>query len=324
MVFRCRFGSSAGFEYVSPSSLSVTGYGPEEFYAEPNLLGRIVHQDYAAALLSAMNGESFGSVRISLRAKDGRSIAVDLTVEAERSSSGELLAADGMIRWVQGDDELSQLSRKFFEDIFRSSPDLVVIIDMDGVIKYISPHALDAGGFFDLSDIVGRSVFDFVAEEERSWAHEDVKTLIDTDQLKRRIYTLLRKDGSTFIGEISASLFRDRKGRPEGVVAFMRDVTSKLSAEQTLLRDEKLFRTLSSNAPIGIALLNRNQAFEYVNPAFVKIFGYDLTDLTVKGRWLELAFPDSDYRQQMIMLWKEHFIDHPSAGAVKAATLRVA
>ncbi|HVD44837.1 MAG TPA: PAS domain-containing protein, partial [Rubrobacter sp.] len=44
-IYRYRFRPTQGFEYVSPSSTAITGYSPEEHYADPNLDLRRVHPE---------------------------------------------------------------------------------------------------------------------------------------------------------------------------------------------------------------------------------------------------------------------------------------
>ena len=34
-----------GFEYVSPAATAITGYDPEEFYADPDLGYKLVHPE---------------------------------------------------------------------------------------------------------------------------------------------------------------------------------------------------------------------------------------------------------------------------------------
>ena len=45
LFYRYRLGPEAGYEYVSPSSTAITGYSPEEHYADPDLGLRQVHPD---------------------------------------------------------------------------------------------------------------------------------------------------------------------------------------------------------------------------------------------------------------------------------------
>lgn len=43
LIYRYRLNPTAGFEYVSPSASAITGYTPQEYYADPELVYKIVH-----------------------------------------------------------------------------------------------------------------------------------------------------------------------------------------------------------------------------------------------------------------------------------------
>ncbi len=45
LIHRYRLQPSPGFEYVSPSALRLTGFTPEEFYADPQLMFKCIHPD---------------------------------------------------------------------------------------------------------------------------------------------------------------------------------------------------------------------------------------------------------------------------------------
>src|SRR3712207_7556365 len=45
LISRFRLNPTPGFEYVSPSATAITGYTPEEHYADPELRSKIVHPD---------------------------------------------------------------------------------------------------------------------------------------------------------------------------------------------------------------------------------------------------------------------------------------
>ena len=53
-------------------------------------------------------------------------------------------------------------------------------------------------------------------------------------------------------------------------------------------------------------MVQKDGLYEYVNPAFVDMFGYDLTDFKAGREWLRLVFTDQAYRRQAIALWKKH------------------
>jgi PAS domain S-box-containing protein len=45
LIFRYRYPPNPGFEYVSPSATNFCGYTPEEHYADPMLLTKLIHPD---------------------------------------------------------------------------------------------------------------------------------------------------------------------------------------------------------------------------------------------------------------------------------------
>ena len=76
-------------------------------------------------------------------------------------------------------------------------------------------------------------------------------------------------------------------------------------ATQSLRESEEKFRTLSEQSPLGIALIDRQGRYEYVNPAFVSIFGYTLQEVPTGSEWFRAAFPDTGARREAIRAWKE-------------------
>ena len=84
-------------------------------------------------------------------------------------------------------------------------------------------------------------------------------------------------------------------------VAFVR----ARRAEESRKISEERFRTLSEQSPLGISLIDRQGRYEYVNPAFVSIFGYTLQDVLTGADWFRAAFPDPDVRREVIRVWKE-------------------
>lgn len=68
------------------------------------------------------------------------------------------------------------------------------------------------------------------------------------------------------------------------------------------------FWILAEHSPWGLSIMNPDRTFEYFNPKFTEIFGYNLQDLPDKESWFKKAYPDPDYRKQVISIWEDdHF-----------------
>ncbi|MBN2466808.1 MAG: PAS domain S-box protein [Deltaproteobacteria bacterium] len=113
----------------------------------------------------------------------------------------------------------------------------------------------------------------------------------------------------------SAAPLKDVAGTITGAIEILQDVTERKHATKALQHSEQMFRTLAETAPFGISIMNSEQRFEYFNPKFTEIFGYTFEDVTDNATWFKKAYPDKEYRENVITIWKEDLGDEPEVGA---------
>ena len=73
--------------------------------------------------------------------------------------------------------------------------------------------------------------------------------------------------------------------------------------EENLKNEKERFESLAMDAPFGMSFINPDGTYEYINPEFVVMFGYTLEDIPTGKTWFELAFPDPEYRKEVISTW---------------------
>ena len=54
---------------------------------------------------------------------------------------------------------------------------------------------------------------------------------------------------------------------------------------------------------MGIALIDAEGRYKYVNPVFKKLFGYSLQEIATGRYWFRKAFPEPQYRRQVVGAW---------------------
>lgn len=74
-------------------------------------------------------------------------------------------------------------------------------------------------------------------------------------------------------------------------------------AEEALRQSEEKYRFLVEESPLAVALIGKDGCYKYINPKFVRMFGYTLEDIPTGRRWFEEAYPDPDYRKEVVSTW---------------------
>jgi len=118
-------------------------------------------------------------------------------------------------------------SQEKLNNILRFSPDAIAISDLKGTLIKYNQAALDMHGFSAKEEVIEKSVFEFVAQEDRQRALEDMEKTLQKGPSLNNEYTLLTKDGSKFKVELSVNVIRDDYGKPVSFVAITKDISER-------------------------------------------------------------------------------------------------
>jgi len=102
IIYRYRSAPHPGFEYVSPAVTAITGYTPEECYADPDLGLKLVHPDDRPLLEAYSRGERAFEEPLVLRwvRKDGETVWIEQRNVPIYNEAGNLVAMEGIARDV--------------------------------------------------------------------------------------------------------------------------------------------------------------------------------------------------------------------------------
>jgi PAS domain S-box-containing protein len=104
-------------------------------------------------------------------------------------------------------------------------------------------------------------------------------------------YRFLCKSGRYAYVLDRGHVIRHTTGKAMRMVGGMRDLTERREAEAALAESEERFRATFEQAPIGIAEMSPEGAFEKVNPRLCEMFGYSAEEL-LKRNAPGLTHPD--------------------------------
>ena len=113
-----------------------------------------------------------------------------------------------------------------------------------------------------------------------------------------------RKDGTIYDVEISISGV-EWAGH-NYLFCLHKDITIRKQSEIALRDSEARFRTIIEVSPIPYALNDDLQNVTYLNASFIKTYGYTVDDIPHLSDWWSKAYPDHEYRQEIVATWRSH------------------
>lgn len=165
-------------------------------------------------------------------------------------------------------------SEERYRSLVETSPDAITLCDKDGNIIMVNQQAASLHGFSSKEEMAGNNVFDFIAAQDRQRARDNASRAAEIGTLKNVEYVLLKKDGTTFLGEISASVLLDAQGNPKGFIGVVRDITERKQIEDALWQGERLLSTVFSSIQDGISILDNDMNIIRVNDAMEKWYAH--------------------------------------------------
>jgi PAS domain S-box-containing protein len=85
----------------------------------------------------------------------------------------------------------------------------------------------------------------------------------------------VRKDATEFWATADVTLLRDEQGLPRGYAVITRDITERKQQREEIERREAQLDAFFSNAPVGLAIINRDLRFQRINVPFAELNGLD-------------------------------------------------
>lgn len=139
-----------------------------------------------------------------------------------RHELGERRKAEARIR------ESEHRYRNFLE----SSPDPIVVYNMEGVATYVNPAFEQTFGM-SREELLGKQI-DFVPPETWPETRAAIQTMLSGEKINLFETQRLTKDGGKLDVQISSCLYMNEEGEHAGNIVTLRDITDRKRAERAL------------------------------------------------------------------------------------------
>ena len=217
----------------------------------------------------------------------------------------------------KNDDEVLRESEERFRLAILHAPIPVMIHADDGTVIQISRSWTEITGY-RLADIptIGDWTLKAYGRRQQSIV-EKIQQLYSTNsKVDEGYFTITTSTGETRIWDFSSAPLGQRADGRKLVISMAKDVTERLRAEENLIHSEQKFKVITESSPLAIYMSTGvEQVADYINPTFIRLFGYTLEEVPTVSHWWPLAYPDEGYRHQVAAEWNrrvEHAIKNHS------------
>lgn len=240
MIFRLRIRPDPRFEYVSPSSVDIGGYTPQEYYDDAAGVLGTVHPDDRERLQELLTDVDSETAEAELRwiHKEGHTFWGDIRVKKERDAAGHVVRISGVLRDVTRHRE-SERFRGLLSSALEVAGESVMITDRGGTIEYVNRAFTEITGYLP-EDVIGRDPSILKSGEQDAAFYAQMWSTITSGRTFRGVMVNRRADGRLFEQATSITPVRGEDGAIEHFIAVARDITVQRALERRLRFTEKM------------------------------------------------------------------------------------
>lgn len=189
-------------------------------------------------------------------------------------------------------------SEELYRTLVQTLPNAVMTTDLEGRITFVSPRTLDLHGFVRADELLDRNLLELIAPEDRKRAAADLQRTLVQRGVRNIEYTLLRQDGTRFIGQLNTALITDVQGQARAFIITTADITGQKQAEQQIEERRVYLESVLACAPDAIVTTDAQHRVLEWNLGAERLFGY--TAAEARGRDLDdlIATPNATMFEQ--------------------------
>ena len=305
VIFHIDFHPKLQFHYVSDYVTKLTGYTTDDFYANPQLALTALHIDDSRDIHEIKQGH-FDFITPDVfrwTHRDGRTICIEVYNAPIISASGEVTGIQGFANDITERTE-SRQKLDFYKKTIDGVSELITIIDSSychvfANETYVRYHAKSR------DEIIGTKLDELLSGPGKWDIIDKITRSLNGEQLTYETTFIYPVIGERNL-EISHTPLHEN-GEIKAVIAVIRDITDRRSAELALSDSETRYRALFEASLDAICMTDENGILTDANQAMTDLVGYELDELT--GIQVSSLFHShDDFNRTMVNVRKEGFI----------------
>lgn len=279
----CKISGHSADELVGRSARTL--YETDDEYER---VGRVKYPQIEA--------RGWGTVESRWKRKDGEVIEVFLSsaaVEPGNLAAGVVFAAVDITDRKRAERALVESEEKYRALVDRA-PIGILSVDTEGRILEVNRKLLEILGSPDADSTREINMFTFPLLVEAGIS-EVFQRCVREERSFEAERPYVSKWGKQVHFRVLLEPIRDSEGTVRGCQAVVEDITEQKRAEAELVASEEKLRLIIDSSPVGIGIAVDGR-YAYVNPAFVRIFGYESANEIVGVTVGSFAIPEDAER----------------------------
>ncbi len=349
VLFLVRNDEMFQIEYIT-ETIKTFGYTRHDFFSgRVSFLDFVYYEDVSwvfDTILEAIKEKRKNfAFHFRVQTADGAIRWIDERVHLFFDSKGEVSHIQGVMIDITEQHQAKQAlleSELKYKDLIDTTDTGCLIVDPNGCVEDANFEYVRMSGHDRLEDILGRSVLEWTAPDERDRNQEAMQTCLSDGRVRNFVVNYLTSDGLLTPVEVNANTIETENG--VRLIAMCRDIherrTSEVElekyrgrledqvnkrtqefieaneklkceiavrqrAEEEIRKKSETFHAVLQHAPYGVAIIDisLDGHVHFINNEFEKMLGYRLEDIPDLKTWHETAYPDSAYRAAVLSDW---------------------
>jgi len=218
--------------------------------------------------------------------KNAEPLDVDISLSVLKNQSGEIIGSIGVIKDISERKKMETklaYEKELMQSLLDNIPDSIYFKDEHS--RFIKVNEAKAKHSNTTTEnMVGKTDFDFLSEDEAQRIHDDDKKVMESNKpIISKLERLKDRIGEEHWISVTKIPRRNSNGNIVGTMGISRDVTKLKEADQVIRKSEKRYKNLFETAIDPIIVLDNKGFFVDVNKQVTNLLGYNKMDLIGKS-----------------------------------------